>query len=381
MFKLFKGAKVYAPEYLGAKDVLISNGKINLVDKNIEITGLKDVEVIDANGLIMTPGFIDQHVHICGGGGEGGFDTRTKEIDSSELLKYGITTVVGILGVDGITRNVEALYAKAKSLEHEGVNTYIYTGSYQVPVITLTDSIQRDIVFIDKVIGVGEIAISDTRSYNPSIGELSRIAAEARMGGLISGKAGVVHLHLGDSKEGLNPIYDVLKSTMLPILQFVPSHVNRNERLFSQASMFCKDGGYIDLTCGFEREVDVDKCIPAYEGLKKLLESDAPMERVVMSSDANGSIPVFDENGQIKGVEAASCKVLYEDFKKAVMEYDVPFEIALATITSNPARLLKLKDLGTIEAGKKANILLLDKELNIVYVNTNNTNLHLKGHK
>lgn len=173
MFTLIKGAEVYAPEYLGIQDVLFSFDKIAWVSDSIHGLSLENLEVIDARGKILIPGLIDQHVHIIGGGGEGGFDTRTKEIEIESLLRAGITTVVGVLGTDGITRNLEALYAKAKELEIKGITSYIYTGSYGVPPITFTGRVDRDLVLIDKVIGVGEIAISDHRSSHPTEEELT----------------------------------------------------------------------------------------------------------------------------------------------------------------------------------------------------------------
>ena len=71
-----------------------------------------------------------------GGGGEGGFSTRTPEATLSDLTTAGVTTVVGTLGTDGIARDMNALLAKARGLEEEGITTYIYTGSYRLPLRT-----------------------------------------------------------------------------------------------------------------------------------------------------------------------------------------------------------------------------------------------------
>jgi len=370
MFTLIKKARVYNPEPLGVKDVLVSFGKIAAIEDDINIVGLKEVEIVNAEGLLMLPGFIDQHVHIVGGGGEGGFETRTSEITFEELYENGITTVVGILGTDGVTRTVGNLYAKACELEEKGLTAYIYTGSYQVPPISLTGDIQKDIVYIDKVVGVGEIAISDHRSYNPTVEELARLGAMARVAGMLGGKAGVVHLHVGDGEEGLNRIFKVLDSTSIPPTQFVPSHVNRSKKLFEEAITFLDRGGYIDLTAGFEQEVGFMECIPSYMALKLLVESGKSLDRVTLSSDANGSIPSFDENGKLIRLEVASCRRLLEDIKKAVFVCGIELSQALKVITANPAKLLKFKNKGTIEEGKDADFLLVDEELNIKKVHT-----------
>jgi len=370
MFTLIKKAFVYSPEPLGIKDVLVSCGKIVLIEDDINITGLGEIQVFNADGLLMLPGFIDQHVHIVGGGGEGSFATRTAEITPNELYENGITTVVGILGTDGVTRTVGNLYAKACELEEKGLTTYIYTGSYQVPPVTLTGDIQKDIVYIDKVVGVGEIAISDHRSYNPSEEELERLAAMARVSGMIGGKAGVIHLHMGDGKDGLKPVLNAVEATSIPIAQFVPSHVNRNKRLFDEALLFWDRGGNMDLTAGFEKEAGFVDCVPSYVAMKMIVNSGRTLERVTLSSDANGSAPSFDADGNLVKLEVASCSKLLEDARKAIFNLGLDITQVLKTFTSNPAQLLKFKNKGTISVGKDSDFLLVDEGLNIIKVHT-----------
>ena len=71
------------------------------------------------------PGFIDGHVHMTGGGGEGGYATRTPELSLSDAIRGGVTTIVGCLGTDGVTRSLAALLAKARALDEEGISTFI----------------------------------------------------------------------------------------------------------------------------------------------------------------------------------------------------------------------------------------------------------------
>ena len=167
---LIKNAKVYAPEYVGKKDLLVCGGKIECMEDKIEDFPIA-CEVIDAEERILTPGFIDQHVHVTGGGGEGSFHTRTPELQLSELVKGGITTVVGLLGTDGLTRSVENLYAKVQALCEEGVSAYMLTGAYGYPSPTITGEVDRDIMFVEKVLGV-KLAISDHRAPNVTESEL-----------------------------------------------------------------------------------------------------------------------------------------------------------------------------------------------------------------
>ena len=116
------------PEALGKKEILIGGNIILGISDKIDMPQGMDIEVIDANGLLVVPGLIDNHVHIAGAGGEGGPSTRTPELTLSRMFEGGVTTVVGCLGTDGLTRSVETVLMKAKSLRHEGASAWIWTG-------------------------------------------------------------------------------------------------------------------------------------------------------------------------------------------------------------------------------------------------------------
>ena len=67
----------------------------------------------------MVPGLIDPHIHLLGGSGETGFSTQTPEFFISEIVRFGVTTVVGTLGVDTTMKTMAGLLAKVKALtEH-----------------------------------------------------------------------------------------------------------------------------------------------------------------------------------------------------------------------------------------------------------------------
>ncbi len=354
MLKLLKGCHCYVPEDIGIKDILVVGGKIFKIDENIPVDVIYDVRVIDCQQNITCPGFIDQHVHILGGGGEEGPVSRIPEIGLSELTTAGVTTVVGVLGVDSLTRSVAELLAKAHALQIEGVNTYIYTGSYSVPTATLTGSVMKDLAYIDKVIGVGEIAISDHRSSHPSLEALRSLVSEARIGSLLGGKAGVVHVHVGDGKEGLKPLLDLMEQSDFPLEMYVPTHINRNRNLFEQGINYMKNGGFIDLTAGEK----TGKGYSVPDALRKILESDGNMEKVTVSSDGNGSIPAA-ENGSI-GVGRVS--QLFDDIKSCLFDKGMDIEKVVKTVSTNVARVLKIyPQKGALLNGSDADILVLDK--------------------
>ncbi len=369
MFKLLKDATVYSPEFIGNKDILLCFDKVALIEDKINPTGLKDVEIVNCDGKIVFPGFIDLHVHITGGGGEGGFTTRTEEAKAEDILKYGITTVVGVLGADGVTRNMQNLYAKARQLELEGLSTYIYTGSYQVPVITLTGNIQNDMVFVDKVIGVGEICLADSRAFEPSFDEISRIAAQTRNGAIISGKAGLVHFHLGLGESAMEYMFRLSNETLIPKQHILPTHVNRTKVLFSRALEYLKQGGNIDLTAGFIPSDKDKECVATYDALRTVLDRNLDFSGITISSDAYGSVPTFDENGNVVSSETVSCKILFDEVRTAIKHRGIPVETAIGIITKNAAQRLKIDDRkGTLEVGKDADCVICDSALNIVNV-------------
>ena len=73
---------------------------------------------------------------------------RSSTNQLSELVEGGLTTVVGLLGTDGVSRSMENLVTKARALEQEGLTAFIYTGNYHVPSPTVTSSISRDIMMV-----------------------------------------------------------------------------------------------------------------------------------------------------------------------------------------------------------------------------------------
>ena len=320
---------------------------------------------INGRGKACLPGFIDSHVHIIGGGGEGGFGTRTPEINVKTLIESGITSVVGCLGTDSVCRNMETLLAKANALEEEGITAYCYTGSYDIPVKTLTGSIKKDVILIEKIIGVGEIALSDHRSTQPTYDEFIRAGSETRVGGLLSGKAGIVNIHLGDGKKRLDYLFKMIEETEIPTTQLLPTHLNRSKQLLNEGLRYAKKNGYIDLTTSSDPKHLEPEEMRASEALAYLLSKGVNIENITFSSDGNGSMPVFDK-GKLLGLGICNVSSLYGEVKEAVKQYNIPMETAIKVITSNVAELLKLKNKGFVEVGKDADLVIIDdKDLKI----------------
>lgn len=362
---LLKNVELYAPKYLGKKDVLIEGSRIRKIDDSIGINLPEDVvEIIDMEGKVLIPGFVDQHVHITGGGGEGGYATRVPESNLRDFISCGVTTVLAMLGTDSTSRGLVNLYAKAKALNEEGITCFMETGSYTYPSPTMTGSVERDLYLIDLCIGV-KVAVSDHRSSNITSEELIRLATEARRGGMISGKAGIVTMHMGDGKKRLSPVMDALKESDLPVKTFVPTHINlRSPELLEDCVEFAKIGGTMDFTAGFSAE---DNEVEA-EKIMQLLDKGVKDDYITASSDAFGSQPRFDEDGNTIGLTYSTSESLMELFN-ALVSKGMPIDQALKFFTVNPARVLGLKGIkGVIEENADADLVVLDKDMNITDV-------------
>jgi len=358
---LIRNANVYAPEPLGKKEILIGGNTILGISDKIGLLQGIDVEIFDAKGLHLVPGLIDNHVHIAGAGGEGGPSTRTPELTLSRMFEGGVTTVIGCLGTDGLTRSVESVLMKAKSLRYEGASAWIWTGAYQVPTPSITGDIGRDIALIEEIIGVGELAISDHRSSCPSTDELIRITALARVGGMLGKKAGMVNIHLGDAKNPFLPLHEVVKHSELKYTQFLPTHCNRNDYIFEDSKTYAK-AGYVDITTSSWQYYQDEEIKPSM-ALKLLLAAGVPADHITFSSDSCGSLPGFDEQGRLVKLEMGVPSANLKELADCVLKENIPLEISLKVLTSNVASILKLSGKGFISIGMDADLLFLDQEM------------------
>lgn len=355
MFTLIKNASVYAPEFLGMKDILLAGDKIASIGDKIELSGIP-YTTIDAAGCIVTPGFIDQHVHIIGGGGQSGYASLVPDVTMSELVACGTTTVVGLLGTDGFVKELTTLYAKTKALEDDGLSAYMLTGYYGFPPKTLMNSVADDLIFIDKVIGC-KLAMSDDRSSFPSETDILRLINQVRLGGFTSGKEGVLHIHLGALPEGISKLLDIARRypTLIPYLS--PTHMIRTEALFQQAVEFAHMGGMVDFSTGGTK-FDKPHCAVA-----KALEAGVPLEQITFSSDGHGGVRgVNPETGETT-YRPAPLHLNLQETGLLVKEKMLPLEKALTLITSNPARNLKLSHKGRIAVGVDADLCFLNEDL------------------
>ena len=360
---LIKNTNLYSPTFLGKKDILISNGKIVAIEDEITKHNVFS-EVWDAQGLTTTPGFIDQHIHVIGAGGKHGFASMTPQLHLGELIKCGTTSVVGLLGTDGSTRSIKTLYSKIQALNQEGISAYMYTGYYGLDKVYLMNSLQEDMIYIDCVLGC-KIAISDIRSSYPSALELLRLLRNVRVGGMLSGKKGILHLHLGALSSKMDLLFEIVENYEFPIEHISPTHVGRTKDLFEQAIIFAKMGGMIDITTGASKYTD------PYKSVLYALENNVSIDNITFSSDGNAGLDKLDDNNNLVGFRSAPFDKNLEEVINLHKLGGVAFEDSLKLITSNPAKNLGLKSKGHVKNNFDADLCFFDSDLKLSSVIAN----------
>ena len=354
---LIKNTNLYSPQSLGKKDILISNGKIVAIDDEI-VNHSVFSKVWDAKGAITTPGFIDQHIHVIGAGGKHGFASMTPQIHLGDLINCGTTTVVGLLGTDGSTRSIKTLFSKTQALNQEGITAYMYTGYYGLDKVYLMNSLQEDMIYIDSVIGC-KIAISDIRSSYPSALELLRLLRNVRVGGMLAGKKGILHLHLGALSSKMDLLFEIIENYEFPIEHISPTHVGRTKELFDQAITFAKMGGMIDITTGASKYTD------PYKSVLYALDNNVSIDNITFSSDGNAGLDKLDKNNNLVGFKSAPFDKNFEEVINLHKLGGVPLEDALKLITSNPAKNLGLKNKGKVKVNSDADLCFLNSDLKL----------------
>ena len=356
MIKLIINAKLPNDNIV---NILIVNDKIIDVSNNKKyndlLNNISDFEIIDARNNYVIPSYIDNHEHIVGGGGEDGFISKIDEMSSIDILKNGVTTVVGVLGTDTLTRSVENLVSKTKALNSDDITAFCLTGGYQYPSPTIIGSVGKDIVFINEIIGA-KIAISDHRCYNPNKDDLIKLLSEIRVASLIARKIGILNIHVGWGKGNMDVLFDILNETNIPINTIRPTHITNNEKVFEQAMELTRKNGYMDITI----DENIEK---TYYYLRKAHKM-GNINYITMSTDANGSCPIW-KDGKVLGMKKSDNSIIHRLVRYLICEKKYSVNDAIRFVTSNPSKALGLQNKGEILEANDADMIIMDNDYNI----------------
>ncbi len=365
-FTVIRGGEVFAPEPLGQREILVAGERIFAIGEGFaaKTEALGGARVIDAAGKAIVPGFIDQHLHFLGGGDFEGPLGRVPELHVSWITEGGVTTAVGIMGIDMEFKGLHGLLVKARELDRSGLSTLIYTGAFPVPSPYLTQSVRADIVLIDKVVGV-KVALAEDTYPNLSLPDLAQLAGELRLAAGISGKAAVMHCHIGRNPRRLRPLFDLLDHVGLPIRQIVPTHVNRRDpAMLDDVIKFARMGGTVDFSSNLSQRSGSVTGLNPDEAVRRALDAGVPLDQITLSSDANVSMPVLDGQDKQVGLHNASPRILHREWLHVVRTNRLSLPQALPLVTSNVARVLGIGDRkGSLAPGKDADVVLLTPDL------------------
>ena len=355
MALLIRNAQLFAPEEKGRADILIAGERILAVGPDLTAV-LPDMEVIDASGLLAAPGLFDLHMHVTGGGGAGGSFSRAPEVGVSELVAAGTTCVTGVLGTDVISRSLKNLLAKVRGLAASGINAWMYTSNYRYPPVSITHSIMDDIYCIPECVGV-KVALGDTLGSFADMQSILMLASDVQLAGTLSGKRGILHVHLGDQTATFD-LFDEMQARGYAVARHVlPTHCGRSPEIFERACVFARAGGMIDFTTG-----GGCACEPAARSVMRALEAGVPGRSITLSTDAHGAKPRLDAAGRRKGFEVIPVGANLQTVRDLVGA-GLPIGQALAFVTRNPAEHLGLPGQGVIDTGACANVCLFTEDL------------------
>ncbi|CAF4062487.1 unnamed protein product [Rotaria sordida] len=234
----------------------------------------------------------------------------------------------------------------------------MWTGSYRIPIVTLTGSLQQDLLLIDKVIGAGELALSDHRSSWPSKSDLVQLLSDARVAGMLSGKLGVIHFHLGSAPTKIDLLWQILNETTIPIQHMYLTHMSsRGDDLIEEARKWIKAGGM----CDFTADVNIINENATVNTLNKFRAEKLPLKQITVSSDAYGSFPKYDSSGRLASYGMSLPDTILRTIQTLVLKYSWPVEEAIQFSTSNPATYLNLTGKGFLAEGYDADIVVLNQ--------------------
>lgn len=339
MFVLFKNGKTFLEGHFVKADILVfgrSIVKIGDVSTQLLLENKLDVEVVNCDQHLLIPGLIDSQTHLAGGSGEQGYLSQPPRITIEECIRGGITTTVGTLGTDTSTKTMSNLVASIKAYREAGLSSYAYSGGYELPPATLTGRIRNDILFIEEIIGLGEVAISDKRVPEPTPDEFARYSIDAYVGGMLTNKAGVTRVHVGPSPRKLQTIYEVTErhDTQFESLYF--THMDRSKQLLAEGAAIAKKGSFIDLDI---HERDLASWYLYY------LDQNGPPHKLSFSSDAG----------------AIGAQELWWEIRNCILHHKIPLEKIIQHVTTVPATCLKFHSKGYFAAKQDADILVVNE--------------------
>ena len=365
------------------KNAEVFNGDFEKIRADVKIDGEKISKIgnfssedgLDLTGLVVIPGLIDMHIHGCGGADTGDATPEALETMSQTLVKNGVTSFCPAsmtLSFEELTK----IFANIDAMKDKVGGAYIHGANMEGPYIAMSKKGAQNPLYVrnpDKeefkklyegcngAIRVVDIApecdggdefIKEIQPICPvSIAHTDAGYDEA----VHAIELGVRHItHLFNAQSGLHH--------RKPGVVGAAFDVGRANGV--RAELIC-DGFHIHpatLRIAF-REMGEDGTVIISDSMKAAGCPDGDYDL--------GGQPVYVRDGKAllaDGTIAASTSNVYKELKN-VISFGIPEKQAVKSATINPAKAIRVDDkTGSIEEGKLADILVVDKEYNIKLV-------------
>ena len=365
------------------KNAEVFNGDFEKIRADVKIDGEKISKIgnfssedgLDLTGLVVMPGLIDMHIHGCGGADTGDATPEALETMSQTLAKNGVTSFCPAsmtLSFEELTK----IFANIDAMKDKVGGAYIHGANMEGPYIAMSKKGAQNPLYVrnpDKeefkklyegcngAIRVVDIApecdggdefIKEIQPICPvSIAHTDAGYDEA----VHAIELGVRHItHLFNAQSGLHH--------RKPGVVGAAFDVGRANGV--RAELIC-DGFHIHpatLRIAF-REMGEDGTVIISDSMKAAGCPDGDYDL--------GGQPVYVRDGKAllaDGTIAASTSNVYKELKN-VISFGIPEKQAVKSATINPAKAIRVDDnTGSIEEGKLADILVVDKDYNIKLV-------------
>ena len=365
------------------KNAEVFNGDFEKIRADVKIEGEKISKIgdfssedgLDLTGLVVMPGLIDKHIHGCGGADTGDATPEALETMSQTLVKNGVTSFCPAsmtLSFEELTK----IFANIDAMKDKVGGAYIHGANMEGPYIAMSKKGAQNPLYVRnpdkeefkklyegcngaiKVVDIapecdgGDEFIKEIQPICPvSIAHTDAGYDEA----VHAIELGVRHItHLFNAQSGLHH--------RKPGVVGAAFDVGRANGV--RAELIC-DGFHIHpatLRIAF-REMGEDGTVIISDSMKAAGCPDGDYDL--------GGQPVYVRDGKAllaDGTIAASTSNVYKELKN-VISFGIPEKQAVKSATINPAKAIRVDDkTGSIEEGKLADILVVDKDYNIKLV-------------
>ena len=373
------------------KNLLIEDGRVAAwLGQNESVP--EDAEVFDASGMIVAPGFIDLHVHLREPGQE---HKETIASGCAAAVAGGWTSVCPMPNTQPINDNAAITRYMIEQSEHAKLANVF-------PIGAITKSSDgKELAEMGEMKAAGAIAVSDDGRPVPNAGMMRRAMQYARdfdlpvvdhcedkslsSGGVMH--EGKISLLLGLKgmpalAEEIDAVRDILLAKETGA-QIHIAHISTKGAI--EAVRRAKNEG-INVTCEVTPHhfTLTDKAVEGYDTNTKMsppLRSEEH-QAAILEAIKDGTIDALatdhaphhaDEKSfeydrapfGITGLETAVGLAFNELVHKGIVDLVRLVELC----STNPARIFKLKDRGTLKVGAIADITILDPNLEWTYKN------------